>query len=139
MMMPLELFCKMLVFLLITLIVILLLALAVTCFYLIRFARIIFSIEDQLENTLETLSTVSTSLEDLLKMKLFFDSKEVKYAVEEALSGVKLSKVAVIQLINDFTRLSKEKYITVRSDDEEDSEEQIQTRRQAERIAQIEN
>lgn len=129
----------MLVFLLITLIVILLLALAVTCFYLIRFARIIFSIEDQLENTLETLSTVSTSLEDLLKMKLFFDSKEVKYAVEEALSGVKLSKVAVIQLINDFTRLSKEKYITVRSDDEEDSEEQIQTRRQAERIAQIEN
>jgi hypothetical protein len=130
----------MLVFLLITLIVILLLALAVTCFYLIRFARIIFSIEDQLENTLETLSTVSTSLEDLLKMKLFFDSKEVKYAVEEALSGVKLSKVAVIQLINDFTRLSKEKYITVRSDEEEeDSEEQIQTRRQAERIAQIES
>lgn len=112
----------MLTFILITLIIILLLALGTACFYLLRFARIIFSIEDQLENTLEALTTVSDSLEDLLKMKLFFDSKEVKYAVEEALSGVKLSKVAVVQLINDFTRLSKEKYITVRSDEEDDSE-----------------
>ena len=131
-------FCKMLVFSLIILIVVLFLALVVSCFYLIRFARIIFSIEDRLENALETLSTVSISLEDLLKMKLFFDSKEVKYAVDEALSTVKLSKVAVIQLINDFTRLSKEKYITVRSDeDEEEGKETQKPKRLTERIDQI--
>lgn len=109
----------MLIFGLITLNVILLLALIVSGFYLIRFARIILSIEDQLENAMETMNTVGTSLENLLTMKLFFDSKEVKFAVEEALSAVKLSRVSVVQLINDFTRLSKERYITVRSDEEE--------------------
>lgn len=100
--------------------VIFLVSLGIAAFYLVRFARIIFSIEDLFENALETLNEVSGSLENLLKMRLFFDSKEVKLAVEQALNGTKLSKMAVVQLINDFTRLSKEKYITVRPDEEEE-------------------
>jgi len=112
----------MLIFLLVTLIVLLLGLLGVETFYLIKFARIIFSIEDKLENALETLNGIYGALESLLEMKLFFDSKEVKYAVEEALSSVRLSRTALVALINDFTRLSKERYITVRSDEEDEQE-----------------
>jgi len=101
-----------------------LIGLGVACYYLIKFARIIFSIEDHLQDVLKTLSEVDVSLNGLLTMKLFFDSKEVKYTVDEALSSVKLSKIAMVQLINDFTRFSKEKYITVRSNDEEDEEDE---------------
>ena len=118
------------IFTLISLIVFLLLCLllslvglGIACYYLIKFARIIFSIEDHLQDVLKTLSEVDVSLNGLLTMKLFFDSKEVKYAVDEALSSVKLSKIAMVQLINDFTRFSKEKYITVRSNDEDEEEQ----------------
>jgi hypothetical protein len=90
---------------------------------LIKFARIIFSVEDKLENALETLNGIHESLESLLTMKLFFDSKEVKYAVDQALTSVKLSRTAIVALIGDFTRLSKEKYITVRSDEEDFEDE----------------
>lgn len=131
----------MLIFGLITLILLLLAIIGITGYFLIKFARIIFSIEDQLENALEALNGVDDSLEDLLKMKLFFDSKEVKRAVDEALAGVKYSKMAVNALINDFTRLSKEKYIIVRSDEKEDFEEQgrVDAReQQIERINQLE-
>lgn len=127
-----EVFCKMLIFLLVTLIILLLVAVAVEAYYLIRFARIIFLIEDNLENALETLNAIDESLKGLLEMKLFFDSKEVKYVVDQALSSVRLSKVAIVSLINDFTRLSKEKYITVRSDEEDfeqDNEEKAKITR----------
>jgi hypothetical protein len=111
----------MLVFFLVILILLLAVALIAALYYLIKFARIIFSIEDRLENALETLSTVHGSIVSLLEMKMFFESKEVKMAADHALAGVRLSKVAMIELINDFTRLSKEKYITINA--EEDGEE----------------
>jgi hypothetical protein len=110
----------MLIFVLITLNIILLISLGISCFYLVRFARIIFSIEDHLEVALNTFLSVQESLENLLQMKLFFDSKEVKQAADEALSEVKLSRVAVTSLINDFTKFSKQKYITTRTDEEEE-------------------
>lgn len=113
----------MLIFGLVMVIILLLAALVVMGFYLIRFATIIFSIEDKLENALETLQGTQTTLDNLVGMKLFFDSKEVKIAVEEALSSVKQARSAIVSLINDFTRLSKEKYITVRSDEEDIEEE----------------
>lgn len=113
----------MLTFILVTCIIILLVLLSISCYYLIKFARIIFSVEDKLENALETLNGIHESLEGLLTMKLFFDSKEVKFAVDQALTSVKLSRTAIVALIGDFTRLSKEKYITVRSDEEDFEDE----------------
>lgn len=104
-------------------IVVLLAVVCVQTYFLVRFARIIFSIEDNLENALETLNGIHGSLEELLGMKLFFDSKEVKFAVDQALTSVRLSRTAIVALINDFTRLSKEKYITVRTDEENAAEE----------------
>lgn len=102
--------------------VLFLIGLGFAVFYLIRFARIIFSIEDLFEKALDTLSGVDEALDGLLNMKLFFDSKEVKLAVDQALNGTKLSRMAVQQLINDFTRLSKEKYLMVKNDEEEEKE-----------------
>lgn len=113
-----------LIVLLLICLVVSLVALGVTCYYLIKFARIIFSIEDHLQDVMRTLAEVDVSLNGLLTMKLFFDSKEVKHTVDEALASVRLSKIAMVQLINDFTRFSKEKYITVRSNDEDEDEKE---------------
>lgn len=113
----------MLVAFLISVIVILLVCLGFSAYYLIRFARIILSIEDSLNGGLETLETIDKSLENLLKMQLFFESKEVQAAVRSALDDVKLSRMAVTTIIRDFTRLSKQKYEMVRVDDDYDESE----------------
>lgn len=107
---------------LISVIVILLVCLGFAGFYMVRFARIVMSIEDSLNGGLETFENTEKSLENLLKMQLFFESKEVQAAVRSALDDVTLSKMAVTSVIRDFTRLSKQKYEMVTVDDDDESE-----------------
>lgn len=78
--------------------------------YLIKFARIIMSVEDNLNQAIENLLNTEESLDNLLAMQLFFESKEVQVEVKKALDDVKLSKVGVSMVIKDFTRLSRQKY-----------------------------
>lgn len=109
--------------LLISLVVILGIGLGFACYYLIRFARIIMSIEDIVAGALETFERTQGSLENLQGMQLFFESKEVQLATKSALDDITLSKMAVVQVVKEFTRLSKQKYEMVRVDDENDYEE----------------
>jgi hypothetical protein len=103
----------------------LLMAIGALCFYLIRFARIIFSIEDHLSSTVQSLIEIETSQRELLETQFYFESPELKKALDDILKNIQFSRQAVILLINDFTKLSKEKYITstVKNDEEEDDEE----------------
>lgn len=124
----------MLIAILISLVVLLGVGLGFACYHLIRFARIIMSIEDTLAGGLETFERTQTSLEELLKMQLFFESKEVQHATKSALDDVTLSKMAVSQVVKDFTRLSKQKYEMVRVDDEIDFEEDAEPAPRRQRV-----
>jgi hypothetical protein len=122
----LEKFSKMLLAVLISLVIVLGTGLGFACFYLVRFARIIMSVEDVLAGGLETFERTQLSLENLLQMQMFFESKDVKDATQSALDDVTLSKMAVTQAIREFTRLSKQKYEMVRVDDEVDDDQEAQ-------------
>lgn len=111
----------MLTIVLISLVILLSIGLGYALYYLFRFVRIIMAIEDTLANGLETFERTQASLEELLKMQMFFESKEVQYTVKSALADVNLCKTDVVKVINDFTRLSKQQYEMVRVDEDIDT------------------
>ena len=110
----------------------LLILLGATIFYLIRFARIIMIIEDDFSDAIEALEDTEKTLEKILGMRLFFDSKEVQIVVQEAMSEVKKSKVSVNRVALKFVERSKQKY-TVVVEEEPDIRE-IQERLMRERL-----
>jgi len=54
--------------------------------------------------------TVSV-LEAIIKTPLFFDSPEIKIAVNEAIENVKICQTATQKLVQNFTQRSKQRYI----------------------------
>lgn len=111
---------------------VLLIALGASLFYLIRFARIIMIIEDDFSDAVEALEDTEKTLEKILGMRLFFDSKEVQMVVQEAMSEVKKSKMSVNRVALKFVERSKQKY-TVVVEEEPDIRE-IQERLMRERL-----
>jgi hypothetical protein len=110
----------------------LLILLVGSLFYLIRFARIIMIIEDDFSDVVEALEDTEKTLEKILGMRLFFDSKEVQIVVQEAMSEVKNSKMSVNRIALKFVERSKQKY-TVVVEEEPDIRE-IQERLMRERM-----
>lgn len=100
-------------------------ALGVAGYYIIKFSRIILILEDDFSDAIEGLSDIEKAIEKLLNMQLFFDSKEVKLAVQEALSEVRAGRIAVNRLIQRFVERSKQKYIVVEEEADELIEEPI--------------
>ncbi len=110
----------------------LLILLGVSIFYIIRFARIIMIIEDDFSDAIEALEDTEKTLEKILSMRLFFDSKEVQLVVQEAMSEVKKSKMSVNRVALKFVDRSKQKY-TVIVEEEPDIRE-LQERIMRERL-----
>jgi hypothetical protein len=90
---------------------ILLIALITIIFYAIRWAKIIFILEDDLSEAIEVHERTIKVLEGIITMPMFFDSPEVKAAVGESLESVKMCQLATYKLIQNFTQRSKQKYI----------------------------
>ncbi|NBP56841.1 hypothetical protein EBU71_10005 [bacterium] len=111
---------------------ILFLLLATSIFYLIRFARIIMIIEDDFSDAIEALEDTEKTLEKILGMRLFFDSKEVQLVVKEAMAEVKNNKMSINRVALKFVERSKQKY-TVIVEEEPDIRE-IQERLMRERF-----
>ena len=111
---------------------ILLFLLISSIFYLIRFARIIMIIEDDFSDAIEALEDTEKTLEKILGMRLFFDSKEVQMVVQEAMSEDKNNKIAVTRVALKFVDRSKQKYIVVV--EEEPDIRELQERIMRERI-----
>lgn len=111
-------------------------ALGFSLFYLWRFANIILLLEDDFSDAIEGLSAVEEALEKILKMQLFFDSKEVKLAVQEALSEVKSGRMTVNRLVQKLVERSKNKYTVVV---EEDSPDALVERALAQRAQRLQN
>lgn len=101
---------------------VLLILLGASVFYLIRFARMIMIIEDDFSDAIEALEDTEKTLEKILGMRLFFDSKEVQIVVQEAMAEVKKSKMSVNRVALKFVERSKQKY-TVIVEDEPDFKE----------------
>jgi|SRR3970282_974648 len=106
-------------------------ALCIAGFYLFRFAKIIMVLEDDFSDAIESLNDVEATLEKILGMRLFFDSKEVQLVVQEALAEVKTSRLSVNRLIQRFLERSKQKYTVVI---EEESVENLKERLLRERL-----
>jgi len=111
---------------------ILLFLLISSIFYLIRFARIIMIIEDDFSDAIEALEDTERTLEKILGMRLFFDSKEVQMVVQEAMAEVKNNKIAVNRVALKFVDRSKQKYNVVV--EEEPDIRELQERIMRERI-----
>ena len=87
--------------------------LGISIYYLIRFARIIMIIEDDFSDAIEALEDTEKTLEKILGMRLFFDSKEVQIVVQEAMAEVKKSKMSVNRVALKFVDRSKQKYTVI--------------------------
>lgn len=110
--------------------------LCVAGFYLYRFAKIIMVLEDDFSDAIESLNDVEATLEKILGMRLFFDSKEVQLVVQEALAEVKTSRMSVNRLIQRFLERSKQKYTVLI---EEESVEDLKDRLLREKMLKGEN
>lgn len=92
-------------------------------YYLLKFARIIFSIEELLSNSLEVFEETKNSILGLINLNLIIDIEEIKIPITKAMKNVKMSELALSKLIQNFTNLSKNKYVFTRIeiDDEEEN------------------
>lgn len=102
---------------LIGIIALLTIALGFAVFYLWKFAKIIMVFEDDISDTLDALGSVENAIIGILQMQLFFESPEVKKAVQNVLDEVKICRSVVNQMIQKFTARSKQKYVLVRETD----------------------
>jgi len=80
-------------------------------FFAVRWAKIIFLLEDDLSEAIEIHERTAATLEAILKTPMFFDAPEVKRAATEALENVKVCQTATQKLVYNFTQRSKQRYI----------------------------
>lgn len=101
-------------------ILILLGALVFVTYHALRWAKIIFVLEDDLSEAIDVHERTVATLEALLKVPMFFDSPEVKLAVDESLQNVRLCQLATQRVVQHFTQRSKQHYIRIEQDNEEE-------------------
>jgi len=100
-----------LIHVLIVSIVILLIANIISLYYLIRFMRIILIFEDDLSIALETLKECEESMDNILSLRLFFDSDQVRPIVAAAKDEVAMCRMKLRQMSQRFVERSKQQYI----------------------------
>ena len=94
--------------------------LAVVAYYAIRWAQIIFILEDDLAEAIEIHERTIATLEALRSTPVFSDSPEIMAAVKEAMENVKICQTATQKLINNFTQRSKQRYVRLIEDEGEE-------------------
>lgn len=93
--------------------VVLTVLLGVAVFYALRWARIIFLIEDDLAEAIAVHQRSEKTLEGILKVEMFFDNLHIKKAVDEALADVRMCMTATHKLVFALTQRSQQKYIRI--------------------------
>ena len=94
--------------------------LAIVAYYAMRWAQIIFILEDDLAEAIEVHERTVTMLDTLSKTPLFSDSPEVMAAVKEAMENVKVCQTATQKVVQNFTQRSKQRYVRVIEDEGEE-------------------
>lgn len=77
--------------------------LIVSAYYNIKFARIIFSVEDSIEESLDILDEKYNLLTQIAEKEIFFDSPEVRQAV----ASIQASRIAVLSVANSLASIDK--------------------------------
>ena len=116
----------MLIFISVILFIFCLLLIAILTYVLYKsyhLARTVMILEDDLSEAIEKLNSAEETMNNLLNMRLFFDSPEVKTAVQACLDEVKLTKFEINKLAQKFVERSKQKYIVEEIEEEEMNEE----------------
>lgn len=90
-------------------------------YHALRWAKIIFILEDDLSEAIEIHERTVAALEAILKTQMFFDSPEIKAAVNEALENVRVCQTATQKLVHSLTQRSKQKYVRLVETDNEDN------------------
>ncbi len=118
----------MLIFISIILLIICLILISILTYVLYKsyhLARTVMILEDDLSDAIEKINFAEETMDNLLNMRLFFDSPEVKNAVKACLDEVKIAKFEINKLAKKFVERSKQKYIIEEIEEEQDMEEQI--------------
>jgi len=93
---------------------------SITIYYALRWAQVIFILEDDLAEAIEVHERTVQTLEALRNTPLFSDSPEVMAAVKEAMDNVKVCQTATQKLIHNFTQRSKQRYVRLIDEGEDD-------------------
>jgi hypothetical protein len=80
-------------------------------FLVYRLSSYVMSIEDSLSNAIEIHERTIKTFDAMLEVPMFFDSPAVQQAANAALEDVKLCRAATNEIIQSFTKLSKNVYI----------------------------
>lgn len=96
-------------------------------YYLWKFLRIIMVFEDDLKEAIEALQEVERSMGRINDLRLFFDDEEVRGAADEIKNTFRLAQYYVNQVIINFTRRSKQKYIVIIEEEAEGEEGGMRT------------
>jgi hypothetical protein len=79
-------------------------ALAVVSIFAYRSAMTIFRVQDAIEESLDILDKRYESISKILKIPLFFDSPEIKRAVDD----IRKSREAILFVANQLTTIQEE-------------------------------
>lgn len=79
-------------------------ALIVAGLYLLKFSKIIFRVEDELETALDTLDERYRSISKILEIPLFYDSPEIRKVVDD----VRACKESILRVANSIAKIEEE-------------------------------
>jgi hypothetical protein len=85
-------------------IVLLLVLLGVSLFYLVKFALIILKMQDAVEETLDVLDERYRSISKILEIPLFYDSPQIRQVV----SDIKVARDTVLLVANRFASIDSD-------------------------------
>jgi hypothetical protein len=90
-------------------------------FYAYRWAKIIMLLEDDLSEAIAVHERSVATMDNVLRTPIFFDSPEIRPILDEAMSDIKLCKLATQKLVTTFTSRSKQSYVRVLEQKEEET------------------
>ena len=95
-------------------------------FFLWRFSSIIMVLENDLGQATQALEEVAESMQQIIDMKLYFDTPEVQELVSHVMDSVRMAQFSVNKMIGNFTDRSKQKFIMVIEEEPDATQHQQQ-------------
>lgn len=94
--------------------------LSTSLFFLWRFSNIIMVLENDLGQATQALEEVAESMQQIIEMKLYFDTPEVQQLVSHVMDSVRMAQFSVNKMIGNFTDRSKQKFIMTIEEEPDD-------------------
>lgn len=76
--------------------------------------------EDDLSDAIENFNNCEKTFDKILGMKLFFDSPDIRPILMDVMTEIKACKISTFEIVQKFTQRSKQKYIRVEQEEEDE-------------------